>query len=75
MARRRSGRTELLDWWRTVLEETRETVGGGFERRRQVENAAWANELAALREMFGGVTAKADGVASTGGGTSPKSSR
>lgn len=66
MARQRSRRTELLDWWRAVLEETREMDGDGFERRRQIENVAWANELATLREMFDPVTAKADGMASDG---------
>lgn len=41
-------------------------VGDGFERRRQIENVAWTNELGTLREMFDPVPAKADGMASDG---------
>ena len=48
-------------------------VGDGFERRRQIENEAWANELASLREMFDPVPAKADGMASDGRPECPRS--
>ncbi|MEW6474259.1 MAG: hypothetical protein AB1679_18565 [Actinomycetota bacterium] len=54
VTRRRSTRTESVNWWRTVLKETSGLIRNDLERRRRAEAAAWAEQLATLREMFSG---------------------
>jgi hypothetical protein len=75
MGRRRSARTGALDWWQAVINETKELLDDDLGRIRREDDAQWAEDVAALREMFAELTAKVDGMASSGGGPSPKPPR
>jgi predicted RecB family endonuclease len=65
----------VLDWWQAVIDETKELVDDDLGRIRRQEEAQWAEDVAALREMLAELTAKVDRMASSGGGPSPKPAR
>jgi hypothetical protein len=73
VARRRSARTGVLNWWQAVIDETKELIDDGIDRIRDEEDRL-ADDVAALREMVAELSAKVDGMAAAGG-PSPRSAR
>ena len=63
MPRRSSVRTDLLDWWQAVLDETKEFVDDRIDEVRGRHDPRWNDEVAALREAVAELTSKVDGMA------------
>lgn len=72
MARRRSAREDVLDWWQAVLDETRELVDHGPDRLRGHQDLRWQAEIAELRELVSELATRVDEAMPAGGsGSSP----
>ncbi len=70
---RRSARAGVLDWWRAVLDETKEFLDEGTDRLRADRDPRWEGEVAALRELVAELTATVDGLGPAGGTSPPRS--
>lgn len=73
MNKRRSLRTGVLDWWQTVIDETKSFVDDGIGRMRDDDDEqALASEVAKLKQSLVVLNAKLDGLAA---GSSPGTSK
>ena len=72
MPRRSSVRTDLLDWWQAVLDETKEFVDDRIDQVRGREDPRWEDEVAALRDAVAELTSKVDGMAGAPRNRPPK---
>ena len=73
MTKRRSLRTGVLDWWQTVIDETKSFVDDGIGRLRDDDDErALASEVAELKRSLATLNAKLDGLAA---GSSPGTSK
>ncbi|MEW6474257.1 MAG: hypothetical protein AB1679_18555 [Actinomycetota bacterium] len=69
MTKRRSLRTGVLDWWQTVIDETKSLVDDGIGRLRDDDDEqTLASEVAELKQSLAMLNAKLD---SLGAGSSP----
>ena len=69
MTRRRSLRTGVLDWWQTVIDETKSFVDDGIGRLRDDDDErALASEVAELKLSLAMLNARLDDLAA---GSSP----
>jgi hypothetical protein len=63
----------VLDWWQTVIDETKSLVDDGIGRLRDDDDEqALANEVADLKRALATLNAKVDGLAA---GSSPGTSK
>jgi uncharacterized protein YceH (UPF0502 family) len=61
MAKRRSARKGVLDWWQTVLDETKDLVDDGIERfRDENEEGELSGDIADLKQAVAELNAKLD---------------
>lgn len=65
---RRSKRKNVLDWWQTVLDETKDLVDDGLDRLRDDDDDddALAAEVADLKRSILDLSAKLDALAAAG---------
>jgi hypothetical protein len=71
MTRRQSVRTDLLDWWQAVLDETKELVDDNIDRLRGPETRREA-EVDELRQQISELTAAVEAMAPPDDGRSSK---
>jgi hypothetical protein len=62
MAKRGSVRNSVLDWWQTVLDETKELVDDGIDRARDDDDAGLAGDVAELQQAVAMLNAKLDSL-------------
>jgi hypothetical protein len=63
---RRSKRKNVLDWWQTVLDETKDLVDDGIDRLRDDDDDdELAAEVADLKRSILDLSAKLDALAAT----------
>jgi len=74
MSRRTSVRTDVLDWWQAVLDETKEFIDDRIDEVRGGHDHATEDEVAALRDAVAELRAKIDGMESGRGGRTSKPS-
>ncbi len=67
MGKRGSMRNSVLDWWQTVLDETKELVDDGIDRARDDDDAGVAGDVAELRQAVAMLNAKLDSLLGPGG--------
>ena len=61
MARRRSKKTGVLDWWQTVFDETKDFVDDTIDRvRDDDDDDELADEVHELKKAVAGLNAKLD---------------
>ena len=66
MAKRRSSKKGVLDWWQTVLDETKDLVDDGIDRMRDDDDDDdLAKEVSDLRRSIVDLSAKLDALAAT----------
>ena len=64
MTKRRSLRTGVLDWWQTVIDETKSLVDDGIGRLRDDDDErALASDVAELKRSLATLNAKLDDLA------------
>jgi hypothetical protein len=69
MAKRRGTRTGVLDWWQTVLDETKDLVDDSIDRLRDDDDddddrGELSSEIADLKKAVADLNAKLDRLAS-----------
>jgi hypothetical protein len=68
MAKRRGARTGVLDWWQTVLDETKDLVDDGLDRLRDDDDdddcSELSGDIAELKKAVAELNAKLDRLAS-----------
>jgi hypothetical protein len=63
---RRSKRKNVLDWWQTVLDETKDLVDDSIDRlRNDDDDDELASEVADLKRSILDLSAKLDALAAT----------
>ena len=62
MAKRRSAKKGVLDWWQTVLDETKDLVDDGIDRMRDDDgdDSELHTEIADLKQAVADLNAKLD---------------
>ena len=62
MAKRRSSKKGVLDWWQTVLDETKDLVDVGIDRMRDDDGdeSELHDEIADLKKAVADLNAKLD---------------
>jgi hypothetical protein len=65
MAKRRSARKGVLDWWQTVLDETKDLVDDGLDRLRDDDDDddELHSEIGDLKKAVAELNAKLDRIA------------
>ena len=65
MAKRRSARKGVLDWWQTVLDETKDLVDDGLDRLRDDddEDGELHSDIDDLKRAVAELNAKLDRIA------------
>lgn len=58
--RRRAKRKDVLDWWQSVLEETKEFVDDSIDRLRDDDDEELENEVDELKKAMAQLNAKLD---------------
>lgn len=68
MAKRRGARTGVLDWWQTVLDETKDLVDDSLDRLRDDDDdddrGELSGDIAELKKAVAELNAKLDRLAS-----------
>lgn len=68
MAKRRGARTGVLDWWQTVLDETKDLVDDSIDRLRDDDDdedrGELSGDIADLKKAVAELNAKLDRLAS-----------
>jgi hypothetical protein len=68
MAKRRSSRKGVLDWWQTVLDETKDLVDDGIDRLRDDDDddgkEGLSDDISELKQAVADLNAKLDRLAS-----------
>jgi hypothetical protein len=69
MAKRRGARTGVLDWWQTVLDETKDLVDDSLDRLRDDDDddrdrGELSDEISDLKRAVAELNAKLDRLAS-----------
>jgi hypothetical protein len=68
MSKRGSVRNSVLDWWQTVLDETKELVDDGIDRVRDHDrDTELADGVAELQQAVAMLTAKLDSLVTATG--------
>jgi gas vesicle protein len=62
---RRSKRKNVLDWWQTVLDETKDLVDDSIDRLRDDAEDELASEVADLKRSILDLSAKLDAIAAS----------
>ena len=62
MAKRRSAKKGVLDWWQTVLDETKDLVDDGIDRIRDdaADDGELSDEIADLKKAVADLNSKLD---------------
>jgi hypothetical protein len=65
MAKRRSARKGMLDWWQTVLDETKDLVDDGIDRLRDDDDDEdeLHSDISDLKKAVAELNAKLDRIA------------
>jgi hypothetical protein len=67
MAKRRGARTGVLDWWQTVLDETKDLVDDSIDRLRDDDDddgGELSGDISELKKAVADLNAKLDRLAS-----------
>ena len=73
MPRRRSVRSDVLDWCQAILDETKNLVDDQVDRARGGPDRQWNAEVAELRDAVAELTGKVEAMDAAGPGRPPKS--
>jgi hypothetical protein len=61
MAKRRGARKGVLDWWQTVLDETKDLVDDSIDRfRDETDEGELSDDIAGLKRAVADLNAKLD---------------
>ena len=63
MAKRRSARKGVLDWWQTVLDETKDLVDDSLDRLRDDDDDELHGDISDLKKAVAELNAKLDRIA------------
>jgi hypothetical protein len=68
MAKRRSSRKGVLDWWQTVLDETKDLIDDGIDRLRDDDDddERLSKEVSDLKRSIVDLSAKLDALEAAG---------